>query len=104
MKMAIYYLTCADSREADKISKVLLKKRLVACAKKHTIESNFWWKGKVDNAKEILLMFESVEENFEKIEKEVKKLHSYQTYVLFSIPVGKTTKRVEKWLKDELKK
>lgn len=102
MKMAIYYLTCADDGEADRILKVLLEKRLVACAKKLPVSSAFWWKGKIDNAKEVLVMYESVEENFDKINAVVKKLHSYKTYVLFSIPVNKTTKEVEDWLKKEL--
>lgn len=103
MKMAIYYLTCANNREADKISKALLEKRLIACAKKLPVSSSFLWKGKIDNAKEVLLMLESVEENFGKINTIVKKLSSYKTYVLFSVPVLKTTKGVEKWLKKEIK-
>lgn len=103
MKMAIYYLTCANNREADKISKALLEKRLVACAKKLPVSSIFRWKGKIDNVKEIVVMLESIEENFEKINAVVKKLSSYKTYILFSIPVTKTTKRVERWLKKELK-
>ncbi len=101
--MAIYYLTCANNREADKISKALLEKRLVACAKKLPVSSIFRWKGKIDNVKEIVVMLESIEENFEKINAVVKKLSSYKTYILFSIPVTKTTKRVERWLKKELK-
>lgn len=102
MKMAIFYLTCANDREADKISKALLEKRLVACAKKLLVTSMFRWKEKINNAKEVLVMYESVEENFDKINAVVKKLHSYETYVLFSIPVAKTTKEVEDWLKKEL--
>lgn len=101
--MAVYFLTCADDAEADRISKVLLKKRLIACAKKLPVFSSFLWKEKIDNAEEVLLMLESVEENFNKIHGEVKKLHSYETFVLFSLPVGQTTKGVEIWLKKELK-
>lgn len=103
MKLAIYYLTCANNREADKISKALLEKRLIACAKKLSVSSIFRWKGKIDNAKEIIVMLESVEENFEKINAVVKKLSTYETYILFSIPVSKTTKGIENWLKKELK-
>ncbi len=101
--MAVYFLTCANNREADKISKALLEERLIACAKKTPISSSFWWKEKIDNAKEIVVMLESVEENFDKINAVVNKLTSYETPMLFSIPVSKTTKEVEKWLKQELK-
>lgn len=103
MKMAIYYLTCANNREADKISKALLEKRLIACAKKLPVFSMFRWKGKIDNAKEIVVMLESIEENFDKINQVVKKLSSYETFILFSVPVSKTTKEVEDWLRKELK-
>ena len=103
MKMAIYFLTCKDNFEAEKISKVLLKKHLIACVKMFPVESNFWWKNHIDKAREVVVMFESIEENFDKIEKQVKKLSSYETYILFSIPVSKTTKGVGKWLKKELK-
>lgn len=103
MKMAIFVLTCGSQKEADVISKALLEKRLIACAKTLSVSSNFWWKSKLDSAEEVLLQMESVEENFEKTNKEVKKLHSYETFVLYSLPVNQTTKDVEEWLKKELK-
>lgn len=103
MKMAVFVLTCADKKEADKIGDVLLKKKLIACAKEFSVSSSFWWKGKIDNSQEVLLMMESIEENFEIVNKEVRKVHSYETFVLFSLPVGQTTKDVEKWLNKELK-
>ena len=103
MKTAIFYTTCADDWEADRISNVLLKKKLVVCAKKVPVISDFLWKGKIkkDN-QETMLILESVEENFEKINKEIRKLHSYETFVLYSVPV-KTTKEVEKWIEEEIK-
>jgi periplasmic divalent cation tolerance protein len=101
MKMAIYYLTCVNDWEADKISRVLLAQKLVVCTKQTPVLSNSWWKGKLAEEKEVLLTMESVEENFEKIEKEIKKLHSHETFVLYSIP-AKTTKKVEEWIKEEL--
>lgn len=101
--MSVFLLTCVDDKEADKISQVLLKKKLIACAKKLPINSSFWWKGKIDNAKEVLMLLESAEENFKKVEEEVRKLHSYETFVLLSLPVGQTTKDVEDWLQKELR-
>lgn len=103
MKAAVFYTTCADDWEADRISNVLLKKKLVVCAKKLSVISDFLWKGKIkkDN-QETMLILESVAENFGKINQEIRKLHSYETFVLYSIPV-KTTKEVEKWIKEELK-
>lgn len=102
MKMVVLYLTCANDDEADKISQSLLEKKLVVCAKKLPVASSFWWKGKIEKENEILLLLETKEELFDEIEKEVKKLHSYETFVLVSLPITKASKGVEEWMKEEL--
>lgn len=103
MKMGVLMLTCANQKEADKITKSLLEKKLVICSKSMPVSSSFLWKGKIESSDEILLLMDSVEENFEKINKEVRKLHSYETFVLTSLEVNQTTKEVEDWIKEELK-
>ena len=100
--MNVLLLTCADKKEADKIANSLLKKRLIVCAKKTPVASSFLWKNKIESSNEILLIMDSVIENFEKINSEVKKLHSYKTFVLTSLLVSQTTKDVESWVKREL--
>lgn len=102
MKMSVILLTCSDEAEADKISESLLNKKLIACAKKLPVNSKFWWKGEIDNANEVLVILETVEEKFEEIEKEVKVHHSYETPMLFSIPIGSTTAEVNSWLEENL--
>ena len=102
MQMNLILLTCANEKEADKISKTLLEKKLIVCAKKSPVNSSFLWKGKIENSNETLLIMDSVIENFEKINSEVKKLHSYKTFVLTSILVNQTTHEVEDWMKEEL--
>lgn len=104
MKPAIYLLFCASKKEAVTIREALLKKRLIACGGVIDIShSKYWWKKIYEEASnEILLLMESQEGNFSKIEKEVRKLHSMETFVLGMLPM-KTTVGVEKWLKEELK-
>ncbi len=104
MKMIVLFLTCADNKEADKIAKTLLEKKLIVCVKKSPASSSFLWKNKIQSSREILLIMDSVVENFEKINSEVKKYHSYKTFVLTSLLVSQTTKVVEDWVKLELSK
>lgn len=59
-------------------------------AKKTSVSSSFLWKGKKESDKEVLVIIESIGERFAKIEKEVRKLHSYETFVLLSMPVNKS--------------
>lgn len=102
MKFNLLFLTCANKEEAEKIEQALLNKKLVYCVKKTPVSSTFLWKGKIANSGEVLLVMDSVEENFEKVNAEIKKIHSYETFVLTSVPVTKTTKEVETWVKEEL--
>jgi periplasmic divalent cation tolerance protein len=104
MKICILFLTCANSEDADTIAQSLLEKKLVFCVKKLPVSSSFLWQRKIDHSDEVLLMMDSVEENFEKIKTEVAKHHSYKTFVLLACPISHTTKDVKEWMKKELAK
>ena len=100
--MIILFLTCANKKEADKIALTLLKKRLIVCAKSMAVSSSSIWKGKIESAREILLIMESHESLFDKIEKEVRKIHSYETFVLLSFPITHTSKGTREWINSSL--
>ena len=102
MNGVLLFLTCANQREARVISTALLKERLIVCAKTVPVASTFRWKGKIEEAKEVLLLMETVEEKFSKIEREVRRLHSYEQFVLLSVPIGGASKGVTRWIEGEL--
>ena len=96
------WLTCKNKAEADKITKALLDTRLVACVRQLPANSSYWWDGKINHSTEILLQMESQVDSFDKVEKEVAKLHSYSTFVLEATSVTHVSKSAAKWLKSEL--
>lgn len=110
------WLTCADKKEADKIARHLLAcpvergtgssgvKHLVVCAKQLPLTADYLWQGKIEHSDEVLLIMESHEDLFDQIEAEVAKLHSYDTFVLETVPTEKVSSKAEKWWKDEMKK
>ena len=100
--MIILYLTCANDQEAQKISNILLENKLIACARRSSISSSYWWDGKIQSDDEVLLMMESVEEKFDAVEAKVTELHSYDQFVLSAVSVVRTTAGVEKWLEEVL--
>ncbi len=103
MKPSIFILSCANQKEAKKIGDALLKERIVICVKCFPVQSSFLWKGKKQNAREVLLVMESIVSNFKKAEDLVKKLHSYETFVLESLPVTNISKKAAEWIKKEIK-
>mgnify|MGYP001552497739 CR=1 FL=1 len=95
-------LTCGSWQEAQKIADHLLQQRLVACVEFMEIKSKYWWEGRLDEAKEVKLIMETVADNFAKVEAAVGKLHSYDTFVLQMIPIAKLSKAAAGWLKKEV--
>ena len=97
------YLTCADEKEADKIVNTLLVKHFIACVHKIPVSSEFHWQGKIKSNDEILLVMDSREDLFDEVEREIVKLHSYDSFVLEAIPLLRISKKAQKWLDGELK-
>lgn len=94
-------LTCKDRAEAEKIADCLLKQKLIACAKFLSIDSRYNWEGKIVESQEVMVLMESLAGNFEKIEAEITKLHSYDIFVLKSLPITIISKKAAEWLEKE---
>lgn len=99
--MALVYITCKDKKEAEKISLDLLKKRLIACANIFPIKSMYWWKGKIERSNEYVIIAKTNNKNFKKLEKEVKKVHSYEIQCILRIN-STANKEYEEWLNKEI--
>ncbi len=104
MKPVVLFLTCADKDETKKIVEFLLEKKLIVCAKSFPVNSTFFWKDKIDSSEEVLVVMDSSEELFQKVEDEVRKLHSYDTPNLTAVSVAKTSKGVIEWMTEGLQK
>jgi len=93
-------LTCGSWQEAQRIADALLEQRLVACVEMMDIASKFHWQDHLEESKEIKLIMKSIADNFKKVETEVAKLHSYDTFVLQSIPLQQTSAEATKWMEE----
>lgn len=102
MKLTLFYLTCADQKEADTIATMLLEKHLVACIKMMPTHSKYLWEDKLETASEVFMVMEGEESKFGAIEAEVRKLHSYDTFVLMATEVKYASAGVMQWIKDSV--
>ena len=101
--MTLVYITCRDEKEAVKISRHLLNKRLIACSNIHPIRSLYWWKGKIQDGKEYVIMAKTIEKNYKKIKNEVSKLHSYSVPCILRID-AEANESYDEWVEKELGK
>lgn len=85
----IIVLVTVDSEEqAKRISDILLGRKAIACANiVRDVQSFYWWKGKVDHSRELLLVMKSRRELLEEIVRLVKENHSYEAPEVVAVPV-----------------
>ena len=104
MRVAVY-ITTKDVKEARKLASLLLEERLVACANiVPEIESSYWWKGKIEEKKESLLVVKTRKELAKKIIEFVKKNHSYSVPCVNVIPIIEGNPEYLRWVDEETKK
>lgn len=103
MNFIFIYITNPTKKEARKIARYLLKKRLIACANIFPINNLYWWQGKIVDDNEFVLIAKTTKNNFEKVKKEVEKIHSYKIPCVIKIPVS-SNKNFFDWLKGTIKK
>jgi periplasmic divalent cation tolerance protein len=100
----IVLVTVASRAEAEKIGRALLDEKLIACTNiVGPVTSLFHWSGKVDCAKEFLMVMKSRSELFDKIVGRVKGLHSYEVPEVLAVPVVAGSDSYLGWLCGVLK-
>ncbi len=96
------YIVCSAESEAILIAENLVKERLVACANIFpSIQSFYWWEGKVQKGKEVALFLKSKSNHFEAIQKRVKELHSYEVPCIVALPIQNGEKNYLSWIEKE---
>ena len=102
--MYIVYITCKNLQEAKKIAKHLLEKRLIGCANIiPSIISMYWWRGKIENEKESLILCKTSKKLISKVKAETKKIHSYNIPCIEFIKVADQNKNYSKCFESEFK-
>ena len=86
-----------DKKNASKIANLLLKEKLVACVTFRDIESLFWWKGEINNSKEVELIIKCKKENLKEVCEKVSENHSYELPEIIYFPVS-TNKDYYQWV------
>jgi periplasmic divalent cation tolerance protein len=101
----LFYMTCKNKVEANKIAYALVKKDLVACANIiPNIKSYFKWNNKkVDIIKESVLIGKTLKKNIYKIILYVKKISSYDCPCIVFVDIKDGNKDFLSWIKSSTK-
>src|SRR5580765_937573 len=101
----VVLVTCGTLGEGRKIARRVVQKRLAACVNvlQSPMSSYYTWKGKLEVAREYLLVMKTSSIRLADLEKEVKRLHSYEVPEFIAIPVGAGSQDYLAWLERSIK-
>lgn len=95
----LIFMTASMKKEATKIVRCLLEEKLVACGNiVGPIDSLFWWKSKIDEASEFMVLMKSHSKLFDRISKRVKEMHSYEVPELLAFHIDKGLPTYLSWI------
>lgn len=96
-------VTCANMRQARRIARNLVENRLAAGVNVllAPVHSVYWWKGKVQEAREVLLFIQTTRRRFPRLERRIRQLHSYEVPEIIALPIVQGSPAYLKWIQYE---
>ena len=103
MKGAVLLITTVpDENAGEKVAKTLLENRLCACVNIIPgVRSLYWWEGKIQDDKELILFVKTREELAEKVIEKISQVHPYQVPEIIALKLDRVSEPYLKWLFEE---
>ena len=99
-KMRVVLVTCPTLVHARKIARAVVQRRLAACVNvvRNPMESFYTWKGKLETTREHLLLIKTTTARLPQLEREVKRLHTYEVPEFIALPITEGSAEYLSWL------
>jgi len=95
----IVLVTLPEKTDAAKFARELLDKKLAACVNMlPSCNSLYWWEGKIEEAKETLLIIKTTKNIFDELLMHIKSIHPYSTPEIISLDITKGNIEYLDWL------
>lgn len=102
----VVLVTCGSAREARKIARAVVHQRFAACANllDAKILSIYRWKGRVETAREVLLILKTTQSRMAALERAIRRLHSYEVPEIIALEVAAGSKNYLAWIEQSVRK
>jgi len=100
----VVLVTCSSTAEARRIARAVVEARLAACVNilPGAVTSIYRWKGKVESAKERLLLIKTSRKLLPKLRAAIERLHSYDVPEFIALPVAAGSPAYLAWIEENL--
>lgn len=101
----VVLVTCGSAREAKRIARAVVQARLAACVNVigTPVHSTYRWKGKVETAREVLLVVKSSRKQLGALRATVERLHSYDVPEFIALPIVAGSPAYLRWIEECLR-
>ena len=100
---AIALVTAPNLKVARKLAKGALEAKLVACANLFRgIESHYWWQGRIETSREVLIVFKTRKATLPALEKFIVANHPYDTPEFVVLPIAAGNQKYLDWISASL--
>ena len=96
------WVNCPDQGTAERIASACLEERLAACANVLApIDSVYWWKGRLESAREVPLVLKTRASLFEALAAQVRSCHPYEIPSIVATELPLMEPAYAAWLAEE---
>ncbi|HBH97553.1 MAG TPA: divalent-cation tolerance protein CutA [Candidatus Omnitrophica bacterium] len=98
-RCVVVFVTCPSLKSAKQLAQHVVKARVAACVNiLPEIRSLFRWQGKVDQAKETLLLIKTTARRFPALKRHILRSHPYDVPEVIALPVVAAHRPYTTWV------
>jgi len=99
----VIMVTASSRRECRKIARRLIEEKLAACVNiTQPVQSVYWWEGKIDRSKELLMFIKTARDLFPQVMAEIALIHSSHTPEIICVPIIDGSPNYLQWISDSV--
>jgi len=103
-EILIVFVTCDGKDRAESIAEKVVGERLAACVNVVAgVRSCYVWEGKLTWSEEVLLVMKTTRAGFERLEKRVRELHSYEVPEVVGVAADLGFDRYLEWVRQSVR-
>ena len=98
-EILIVFVTCEGREQAEGIAGKVVEEGLAACVNVVAgVRSCYVWEGKLTWSEEVLLVIKTTRAGFERLERRVRELHSYEVPEVLGVKVEVGFEKYVRWV------
>jgi len=102
-RLSIVLVTCPIF-DADRIAEQIVTEKLAACVNIAPIRSVYTWEGELKHDEELLLIIKTTPQNYDRLEKRLKELHTYEIPEILAIESDMAWEKYFDWASQQILK